>query len=116
MANRAACLPARLPARPPAACPPSHYHHQHRCSQLTYLPPPQAALGLPYGAAIDMWSVGVVLAEMALKRALLPCATPRDLLLQVRAPRRTCLLFRQATTAVQPASAIYIYDSVHFYG
>ncbi|EFN56857.1 hypothetical protein CHLNCDRAFT_51650 [Chlorella variabilis] len=44
---------------------------------------PEAAMGLPYGAAIDLWSVGVVLAEVALKRALLPCATPRDLLHQM---------------------------------
>lgn len=42
----------------------------------------QAALGLPYGAAIDCWGCGVVLAEMALRRMLLPCATPRDLLHQ----------------------------------
>ncbi|KAL4854275.1 Serine/threonine-protein kinase AFC3 [Chlorella vulgaris] len=46
---------------------------------------PYRAPELPYGAAIDLWSVGVVLAEMALKRALLPCATPRDLLQQMAA-------------------------------
>ena len=38
------------------------------------------ALGLPYGAAIDAWSVGVVLAEAALRRPLLPAHTPAELL------------------------------------
>ena len=50
---------------------------------LSVPPLPQAALGLPHGAGLDLWSVGVVLAEIALKRALLPCAAPRDLLCQV---------------------------------
>lgn len=61
---------------------------------------PQAALGLPYGAPIDMFSLGVVLAEMALKRALFPCATPRDLLCQVGAVP-ACLLTTAAWQAAK---------------
>lgn len=67
------CPPAAQPAWP-------HPAYLSACLLLWL----QAAMGLPYGAAIDLWSVGVVLAEVALKRALLPCATPRDLLHQVR--------------------------------
>ena len=40
---------------------------------------PEVALGLPCGAAVDEWSIGVVLAEAALKRPLFPCTSPMDL-------------------------------------
>eukprot|EP00887_Chlorella_sp_A99_P001084 scaffold14.g1084.t1 len=39
-----------------------------------------AVLGLPYGPAIDIWSAGVLLAEVALRRPLLPCHSPLELL------------------------------------
>ena len=41
---------------------------------------PEAALGLPIGPPIDLWSVGVLLAEVALRRPLLPCRSPLELL------------------------------------
>jgi serine/threonine protein kinase len=40
---------------------------------------PEIALGLLCGAAVDEWSIGVVLAEAALKRPLFPCTSPMDL-------------------------------------
>jgi len=40
---------------------------------------PEVALGLPCGCTIDEWSMGVVLAEAALKRPLFPCTSPIDL-------------------------------------
>jgi serine/threonine protein kinase len=40
---------------------------------------PEVALGLPCGNAVDEWSIGVVLAEVALKRPLFPCTSPMDL-------------------------------------
>jgi len=40
---------------------------------------PEVALGLPCGCTIDEWSIGVVLAEAALKRPLFPCTSPIDL-------------------------------------
>lgn len=40
---------------------------------------PEVALGLPCGSTVDEWSVGVVLAEAALKRPLFPCTSPIDL-------------------------------------
>ena len=40
---------------------------------------PEVALGLPCGAAVDEWSVGVVLTEAALKRPLFPCTSPMEL-------------------------------------
>ena len=40
----------------------------------------QAVLGLPYGSPIDLWSVGVLVAEAALKQPLLPCRTPAEAL------------------------------------
>lgn len=41
------------------------------------------ALGLAYGCPIDLWSTGVILAEVALRRPLLLCHTPLELLQQV---------------------------------
>ncbi|GAB4818605.1 hypothetical protein N2152v2_005651 [Parachlorella kessleri] len=41
---------------------------------------PEAVLGLPYGTPIDLWSVGVLIAEAALKQPLLPCRTPAEAL------------------------------------
>jgi len=41
---------------------------------------PEAALGCPTGAIIDEWSVGVVIAEVALKRPLFPATSAMELL------------------------------------
>lgn len=47
------------------------------CAHVPTLHPTlQAVLRLPYGAPIDLWSAGVVLAEAALKQPLLRCRTP----------------------------------------
>lgn len=40
---------------------------------------PEVALGLACGETVDEWSVGVVLAEAALKRPLFPCTSAMDL-------------------------------------
>ena len=44
-----------------------------------------AGAGLTDGAAVDAWSLGCILAELALKRPLFPCNSPSQLLSQVRA-------------------------------
>lgn len=45
-----------------------------------------AGAGLTDGAAVDAWSLGCVLAELALQRPLFPCSSPGQLLAQVPAP------------------------------
>lgn len=42
-----------------------------------------AGCGLTDGAALDAWSLGCILAELALKRPLFPCNSPSELLAQV---------------------------------
>ena len=44
-----------------------------------------AGAGLTDGAAVDAWSLGCILAELALKRPLFPCNSPSQLLAQVHA-------------------------------
>lgn len=44
----------------------------------------QALLCLPYSFPIDVWSLGVLLAEVALKRPLLICTTPAEAVQAVR--------------------------------
>jgi len=48
--------------------------------------PRQVALGRGGGAALDAWSLGCVLAELALQRPLFPAHAPGQLLAQARAP------------------------------
>ena len=52
----------------------------------------QVALGLgsPLGTALDMWSLGCILAELALQQPLFPCHSPAQLIQQVG----FCLNFR----------------------
>ena len=45
-----------------------------------------AGAGLTDGAAVDAWSLGCILAELALKRPLFPCSSPSQLLAQVHTP------------------------------
>ena len=42
-----------------------------------------AGAGLTDGSALDAWSLGCILAELALKRPLFPCNSPSELLAQV---------------------------------
>ena len=44
-----------------------------------------AGAGLTDGAAVDAWSLGCILAELALKRPLFPCNSSSQLLAQVHA-------------------------------
>ncbi len=44
-----------------------------------------AGAGLTDGGAVDAWSLGCILAELALKRPLFPCNSPSQLLAQVHA-------------------------------
>lgn len=60
------------PRRTPADA--SHHRHRHPPTLL------QAVLSLPCGAAIDAWSVGVLLAEAALRHPLLQCRAPAEAL------------------------------------
>ena len=49
-----------------------------------------AGHGVTLGAALDVWSLGCILAELVLKRPLFPCNTPSQLLTQVCRQRQPC--------------------------
>ena len=56
------------------------------CMQSTgYVASMQAVAGpgVTLGAALDVWSLGCILAELVLKRPLFPCNTPSQLFTQV---------------------------------
>ena len=44
---------------------------------------PEVLLGVPFDTPIDLWSLGCILAELALGRLLFACETPAQLLLQM---------------------------------
>lgn len=70
--------------------------------------PRQVALGRGGGAALDAWSLGCVLAELALQRPLFPAHAPGQLLAQARAPGarpQPCLHAHAAPRAAPPAPA-----------
>lgn len=48
------------------------------------MPGVQALLGGECGTGIDMWSLGCLLAEVALQRPLFPVSTPTELMSQVQ--------------------------------
>ena len=49
----------------------------------------QAATGRRCGSAADLWSLGCIIAEMALRRPLFPCHSPAELLRQIADGLRT---------------------------
>ena len=48
--------------------------------QSLYYRSPEIVLGIEYGAAIDMWSLGCILYEMAMGNPLFPAMTENELM------------------------------------
>jgi len=58
------------------------YHHSFEVQSLPYRAP-EVLLGLPFSTSIDMWSLGVVLVEVCLRRPWFVCTERKEVLLQL---------------------------------
>ncbi len=68
------------------------------------------ALGSPVGTAIDVWSLGCMLAELALQQPLFPCHSPAQLLKQVLCllPTVSFFLFPEFNLAIRAGRSMLL--------